>query len=305
MIAFVFSGGGSRGAMEAGGIKALYEAGIHPDLVVGSSAGAMNAAFLATDPSPGGADRLCDIWRSVRNREVIPGGLLAKAWRLITGKPSIFAGEPLRAFVQKHIPPGMETFGDLPSAVKLYITAANLQTSALYLFGEDPSAPLLDAVLASSAFPGGFPPVQYGSWQYTDGGVISNVPISVAIDKGATTIYALDVAYSGGVFGPAQDLISVFLRVASIMLLQDVLDELDYAAQQPGVTVHHIVIAGVSQASDFDFDHGPEMVDVGYQQVRRYLESLAADMAAPPSPVVEPAPPPPGARLWVPPRRRP
>ena len=303
MIAFVFSGGGSRGAMEAGGIKALYEAGIHPDLVVGSSAGAMNAAFLATDPSPGGADRLCDIWRGVRNQEVIPGGLAAKAWRVATGKPSIFAGEPLRAFVQKNIPPAIKTFGDLPANVKLYITAANLQTSALYLFGEDASALLLDAVLASSAFPGGFPPVQYGPWQYTDGGVISNVPVSVAIDKGATTIYALDVAYTGGVYGPVQDLITVMLRVVSIMLHQDLLNELKYAAQQPGVTVHHIVVDGVPQASDFDFDHGPEMVDVGYTKVKRYLESLTTDTPLSHAPVMLPAPPPPGARLWVPPRQ--
>ena len=105
MIAFVFSGGGSRGAMEAGGVRALYEAGIRPDMVVGSSAGAMNAAFLATDPSPAGADRLCEIWRSVGNKDIVPGSLVAKAMRLARGKPSIFAQEPLKAFVQRHIPP--------------------------------------------------------------------------------------------------------------------------------------------------------------------------------------------------------
>lgn len=289
--------------MEAGGVKALYEAGIQPEIVVGSSAGAMNAAFLATDPSPAGAERLCDIWRGVHNRDVVPGNLLTKAWRLVRGKPSIFAQEPLKAFVQAHIPPDMTTFGDLPSGAKLYITAANLQTSALYLFGEDPGASLLDAVLASSAFPGGFPPVQFGHWQYTDGGVIANVPISMALDEGATTVYALDVAYTGGIYGPAKDLVSVLLRVASIMLHQDLLAELHYAAQQPGVKVHHIVIRGVSQASDFDFDYGAEMVEVGYNQVKRYLELLAAE--APPVPEAEePAPPPPGARLWVPPIQR-
>jgi NTE family protein len=305
MIAFVFSGGGSRGAMEAGGVKALYEAGIHPDIVVGSSAGAMNAAFLATDPSPAGADRLCDIWRGASNRDLIPGNLLTKAWRVLSGKPSVFAQEPLKAFVQRNIPPGVATFGDLPPGVKLYITAANLQTSALYLFGEDPSASLLDAVLASSAFPGGFPPVQHGRWQYTDGGVIANVPISLAIDKGATTVYALDVAYTGGVCGPAKDILSILLRVASIVLHQDLLAELAYAAQQPGVAAHHIVIKGVQQASDFDFDYGAEMVEVGYEAVKRYLAGLTGYAPAPQAtPAEEPAPPPPGAQLWIPPRQR-
>ncbi len=306
MIAFVLSGGGSRGAMEAGGVKALYEAGIRPDILVGSSAGAMNAAFLAVAPAPEDVDRLCDVWRNVKNRDVIPGNLLTKAWRVLSGKPSIFAQEPLKAFVQKQIPPGVEKFGDLPPNIKLYITAASLQTSDLYLFGENEDALLLDAVLASSAFPGGFPPVQYGRWQYTDGGVISNVPISVAIDKGAEIIYALDVAYTGGVYAPARDIVGILLRVASIMLHQDLMDELDYAAQQPGVTVHHIVIRGVPQASDFDFDHGAEMVEVGYEQVKRYLSGLTLDvpMAEPPGPAAVEPEPPPGARLWVPPHRR-
>ncbi len=305
MIAFVFSGGGSRGAMEAGGVKALYESGIYPNMVVGSSAGAMNAAFLATDPSPEGVERLCDIWRNLRNRDVVPGNLLTKVWRVISGKPSIFAQEPLRAFLEKHIPPGIRTFGDLPAGIALYVTAANLQTGDLYLFGEDPAASLLDAVLASAAFPGGFPPVEYGPWQYTDGGLIANVPISVAIDKGAREIYALDVAYTGGVYGRARDLVTVLLRVVSIALHQDLLDELAYAAHQPGVRVHHVIIQGVPKASDFNFDHGAEMVEVGYERVRRYLAGLMTE--APSITGAEPlapAPPPPGARLWVPPRRR-
>jgi NTE family protein len=304
MIAFVFSGGGSRGAMEAGGIKALYEEGIRPDMVVGSSAGAMNATFLAIDPSEGAAERLCKIWQDVRNRDVVPGGLFSKVWRVIRRKPSIFAQEPLEAFIRGHIPEGVTTFGDLPPSVQLYVTAANLQTSTLYLFGEDPNALLVDAALASSAFPGGFPPVQHGRWQYTDGGVIANVPIRVAIEKGARTIYALDVAYTGGVYGPAKDIISILLRVASIMLHQDLQQELAYASQHPGVTVHHIIIRGVPQASDFDFDHGPEMVEEGYKDVKRYLERLEAgvvDFAPGAMEAEEPAPAPPGARIWVPP----
>lgn len=305
MIAFVFSGGGSRGAMEAGGVKALYEAGLRPDIVVGSSAGAMNAAFLATDPSPEGVDRLCDIWRTLRSREVVPGNLLTKVWRVIRGRPAIFAQEPLRAFLARHIPPGIKTFGDLPAGVRLYVTAANLQTGDLYLFGEDPGASLLEAVLASAAFPGGFPPVEYGPWQYTDGGLIANVPISVAIDEGAREVYALDVAYTGGIYGPVRDLVSVLLRVVSIALHQDLLDELAYAAQQPGVKVHHIIIQGVPEAGDFNFDHGAEMVQMGYERVRRYLSGLTVEApAATEVTLPTPVPPPPGARLWVPPRRR-
>jgi NTE family protein len=305
MIAFVFSGGGSRGAMEAGGVKALYERGIHPDIVVGSSAGAMNAAFLAIDSTADGVERLCGIWRGLRTRQVVPGTVLSKLWRLIRSKPSIVAGDALRAFVEKNVPADKQTFGQL-SGTKLYITAANLQTSTLYLYGEDGRASIADAVMASSAFPGVFPPVQIGGWQYVDGGLILNVPISVAIDKGATEVYALDVAYTGGVYGPAKDLLTVLFRVVSVALHQDLLAELKYATQVPGVKVHHIIIRGVPEAGDFDFDHGREMVDAGYDAVRRYLLSVPPGgleaYALPAAPAVEPAPPPPGAVVWTPPR---
>jgi hypothetical protein len=105
------------------------------------------------------------------------------------------------------------------------------------------------------------------------------------------------------VYGPAEDILSVLLRVASIMLYHDLQHELTFAAQRSDVTVHHIIIRGVSQASDFNFDHGTEMVEVGYKQVKRYLSNLATggvDFAAE-TLEEEPAPPPPGARLWVPP----
>ena len=306
MIAFVFSGGGSRGAMEAGGIKALYERGIRPDLVVGSSAGAMNAAFLAIDPTDEGVERLCGIWRDLRTREVVPGNILSKVWRVVRGRPSIVAGDALRTFVEQHIPTGKQTFGSL-AGIKLYITAANLQTSTLYLYGEDRSAAIADAVMASSAFPGVFPPVQIGGWQYVDGGLILNVPISVAIDKGATKVYALDVAYTGGVYGPAKDLLTVLFRVVSVALHQDLLAELKYATQVPGGQVHHVVIQGVPEAGDFDFDHGAEMVQAGYDAVKRYLVGLPPGAletyALPAAPAVRPAPPPPGAEVWTPPAR--
>jgi len=301
MIAFVFSGGGSRGAMEAGGVKALYEHGIQPDIVVGSSAGAMNAAFLAIDPTVDGAGRLCGIWRDLRTKDIVPGTVLSKFWRVVKGMPSIVTGDALRAFVQQHIPTDKQTFGKL-SGVKLYITAANLQSSTLYLYGDVGSASIVDAVMASSAFPGVFPPVQVGTWQYVDGGLILNVPISVAIDKGATEVYALDVAYTGGTYAPAKDLLTVLFRVVSIALHQDLLAELKYAAQVPGVKTHHVIIQGVPQAGDFDFDHGAEMVDAGYAAVDRYLASLpAGGMGAypPPAAPAVPAPVPPGAQVWT------
>ena len=235
----------------------------------------------------------------------MPGTILSKVWRVVRGKPSIVAGDALRAFVDQNIPGDKQTFGQL-SGVKLYITTANLQTSTLYLYGEDGRASLADAVMASSAFPGVFPPVQIGGWQYVDGGLILNVPISVAIDKGATEVYALDVAYTGGTYGPAKDLLTVLFRVVSVALHQDLLAELKYATQLPGVKAHHILIPGVPEAGDFDFDHGGEMIAAGYDAVKRYLVGVPPGApetyVLPTAPAFEPAPPPPVAEIWTPPR---
>jgi NTE family protein len=218
----------------------------------------------------------------------------------------VFDSAPLRTLVEKNLPPGVRRFGDLTD-VELYITVASLQSSGVYLYGEDPHGSLVDAVLASSAYPGGFAPFQVGQWQYADGGILANVPVSVAVEKGATTIYVLDVAYTGGMYGPARDTIGVLTRVASIVLHKHLLDELAYATQQPGVVVHHIIIRGVPQASDFNFDHGEEMVQVGYDTTQTYLARQAADetgLGVTPDWRAAVAPPPPGARLWVPPHRR-
>ena len=116
----------------------------------------------------------------------------------------------------------------------------------------------------------------------------------------------MDVAYTGGTYGPAKDLLTVLFRVVSVALHQDLLAELKYATQVPGVKVHHIIIRGVPEAGDFGFDHGVEMVAAGYDAVKRYLVSLPPGAletyVLPASPAVEPAPPPPGAEVWAPPR---
>lgn len=128
-VAFVLSGGGNRGALEVGALQALFEHGIKPDILVGTSAGAMNAAFIATDPTLEGAYKLGELWKSIRREDVFPGNKLTMAWRLITGKDSLFPSDHLRRLVEKYIPPDKKRFGDL--SVKLYITAANLNTATL------------------------------------------------------------------------------------------------------------------------------------------------------------------------------
>jgi len=151
MIAFVLSGGGNRGALQVGALQVLLETGIRPDMLVGTSAGAINAAFLATDPTPAGASRLGEIWQQVTKENAYPGGPLRVIWHLLTHRDSLYPHENLKAFVEAHTPPGARSFRQ--SAVPLYIVATDLRNGSLYIFGEDAEDTIVDAIMASTAVP--------------------------------------------------------------------------------------------------------------------------------------------------------
>ena len=149
MIAFVLSGGGPRGALQAGALQVLLEKGIRPDILVGTSAGAVNAAYLAADPTPAAAYRLGDVWRRLTKEQLFGGGVLQAAWHLLTHRDSLYCNDRLRSYFETHSPTRERFFRGL--AVRLYIVATDLLTRRPYVFGEDRDEPLLDALMASSA----------------------------------------------------------------------------------------------------------------------------------------------------------
>lgn len=112
-VAFVLSGGGNYGALQAGALEVLLEEGIRPDLLVGTSAGALNAAFLAADPTPERARRLGEIWCSVQPEHTGTRGGLVTLRRLLTNKMSMYDSQPLARLLEARLPPGVATFGDL------------------------------------------------------------------------------------------------------------------------------------------------------------------------------------------------
>ncbi|MFQ6058913.1 MAG: patatin-like phospholipase family protein [Anaerolineae bacterium] len=168
MRAFVLSGGGNRGALQVGALQVLLENGIRPEMLVGASAGAINAAFLAADPTPSGAHKLGEMWQQVTKEDVYPGGPLRVTWHLLTRRDSLYPSENFRAFLEANAPSGVHFFRQL--AVHLYIVATDLATGRLYLFGEDPEESLLEAIMASIAIPPLFPPWPHRGRLLVDGG---------------------------------------------------------------------------------------------------------------------------------------
>jgi NTE family protein len=186
--AFVFAGGSALAAMQAGMLQALYERGISPDLLVGTSAGALNAAYVASRPQTADTAReLAAVWCHVRRRDVFP---LRPATLLsgLTGRSDhLVPDQGLRQLAVRHL-----HFSRIEEArIPLHLIAYDLLAGREVRLS---AGPAVEAVLATAAVPGLLPPVPFGRRLLVDGGVSNNTPISHAIALGAQRVYVLPTA---------------------------------------------------------------------------------------------------------------
>jgi NTE family protein len=184
--AFVLGGGGLLGANEVGMLRALLEEGVRPDLVVGTSVGAINGAAIALDPTPRAVANLTDMWRSVADTDLYSGSALRRVRHLARTHTHVEPNEPLRSLLEQQF--GSTVIEDL--AVPFQCVAACIERAAEHWFT---SGSVVDAVLASTAVPGVLPPVRIGDEHFLDGGLVNSIPVSRAVTLGARTIYVLQV----------------------------------------------------------------------------------------------------------------
>ena len=270
MIAFVLSGAGARGTLQVGALQALLEAEIQPDIVVGTSAGAVNASFVASRGL--NAETLTAMhaqWKKVKTKEVYPGGLIGAAWRLLRNQQSLYPSHGLRRLISEGMADGVQTFRDLQ--MPLYVTSVDIRSGRLFLFGEDPRAPIVDAVLASSSVPGIHPPVEYHGLHLVDGGVLANVAASVAMDKGALQIYALNASYAGEQPDEIKGVVNVLNQTLTTMMAQSLLEDLVRADAATQIDLHHIVLRPSKPIPFGDFSHADELALNGYETTKAYL----------------------------------
>ena len=210
--AFVLSGGGARGALQVGAVRALLEAGIQPDVLIGTSIGAWNASVLARFPFEEALERMTEAWRqsqpaqillgresgsSMPPHQALTGVLMLSAIRRVTqGYPSLYSDTGQKRLIADLLD-GV-TFEEL--RLPLRVIASDLVYARHKIFDAGPVAP---AVLASSAIPGIFPPVQIGASVYVDGGALDNTNLELALKLGARRIFLLDVGYDATNDDPA------------------------------------------------------------------------------------------------------
>jgi NTE family protein len=184
-VAFVLSGGASLGASQAGMLEALYERGIRPDLLVGSSVGAINAAFIASRPPTVQTARdLQQVWRGLTRTDVFPANPVTAGLGLLGWRDHSVSAGSLRQLMRRHLE--IERLED--AAVDLHVVTVDVLTGEEVLLS---SGAAVDAVLASAAIPGVFPAVPWGSRLLMDGAVANNAPISHAIELGADRVIVL------------------------------------------------------------------------------------------------------------------
>jgi NTE family protein len=217
-IAFVMTGGGSLGAVQVGMATALLQRGIEPDVLVGTSVGAVNAAYLAGPGTTG--DRLASLaalWSGMHRRDLF--SLQPRRWvRATLGTaPSMFSGDPLRLLLERHL--SYHAFED--ARLPLHVTATDVITGAGVILS---SGPVLDAVRASAAVPGLLPPVDIGGRTLVDGAIGHPGALAHADDCDVDEIYLLPAGYPcAGT--PPRTALSTLLTAVSVLLHRQLVDE--------------------------------------------------------------------------------
>jgi len=185
--AFVLGGGGLLGAVEVGMLRALLEAGVRPDLIVGTSVGALNGALVATDPEPRVVDRLVRLWESAAaSGEVYGDGPVRQVTRAVRTGTHLHSAKPLRDRLAQEL--GDLTFADL--TVPFQCCAASIERAAEHWFT---TGRVADAVMDSAAVPGLLRPARVDDEHYLDGGIVNSIPVGRAVECGAGTVFVLQV----------------------------------------------------------------------------------------------------------------
>ena len=270
--AFVLGGGGVLGAAEVGMLQALLEHGVRPDLVVGTSVGAVNGALVAADPTPGAVDRLRGVWEELASRRVFAGSVLGRVGTLVRTRTHLHPREPLRDLLEAFLP--VRTFAGL--RVPFQCVAASIERAAEHWFTD---GDLVDAVLASCAVPGLLPPVEVDGEHYLDGGLVHSIPVGRAVALGADTVYVLHVGRIDRPLRPPArpwEVATVAFEIARRHRFAA-----DLAALPPGVTVHVLPAGdptppGAGNLRYRDFSGVPARIDQAYVATRDHLHRPSA-----------------------------
>ena len=260
----VLGGGGSMGALQAGVLRVLMRHGFQPSRIIGTSVGALNGAFLAFYPGMAGAEQLVEVWRGLENERYISLNPVRVVFRLASRQLHLFSNEFLRRLIEQHA-----VEDDFAAArVPLFIPATNLYTGRKHVFS---AGPVSRAILASTAIPGVFGPVEIDGQAYIDGGVVANLDLETAVELGAKEILAIDLSHCFELPEP-NSVLDVLTRTVDIVMRERVQRDLELLDGRARITVIRPEIErgpGVG-----DLSHVSRLIEQGEQLALRMLDQV-------------------------------
>lgn len=271
-LAFVLSGGGSRGALQVGALYALGESGLRPDLLVGTSIGAVNAAFLALNGlTKESMDTLAAAWRAAAAFNPLPKDYVWLTVRAMFGRASHDPSDRIKDLLVAHgLTPELR-FGDIRHP-RLIVVSSDLNTGQPVLHGESPDDNVLEALLLSTALPPWFRPVKKHGRYLMDGGAVSNLPIEAALKLGATEIVALDLMDMRDVLLGGGEGIGGFLDKLILAVEKRQSDLELQLARARGIPLTYLELVGETPIPMWDFQHAKGLISQGYAIARRVMD---------------------------------
>ncbi|BBH18634.1 hypothetical patatin-like protein [Nocardioides baekrokdamisoli] len=267
--ALVLSGGGNLGAAQAGMLVALEDAGIRPDLIVGTSVGAFNGAWIAGGRSAG---ELAQLWRTLRRRDVYPIDLIGGFLGFVGLRDHLVSDGPLRRLLTQYVT--FERMEDAP--IPFHVVATDVLTGHDLLLNRGSA---VDAVLASAAIPGIFPPVTVDGVELMDGGIANNTPISQAVALGADELWVLSTGHACGLTAPPKTALAMMLHAFSVAIEERLnLDIAEYAETVDLKVAPPLCPVNVLPT---DFSQSGHLIDDARRQTEAWLQqqhlALASD----------------------------
>jgi len=264
--AFVLSGGANLGAVQVGMLRALDEAGIRPDVLVGASVGAINAAWVAGAPPGEGVGELAEIWTSMRRSDVFPLRFGLGLAGFLGRRSSLIDSRGLRALIGSHV--RFERLEDAPIPLHVVVTDVLDGTDIALSSGS-----AVDVITASAAIPGVFAPVVVDGRTYMDGGVVNNAPVSHAVDLGADTIYVLATGYACSLERAPTSALAITLHAVSLMINRRLASDVDHFLECADVRV--IPPPCPIDVKPNDFGRAAELIDRAHALTVAWLSGVA------------------------------
>ena len=272
--AFVLAGGGSLGAVQVGMLKALTRKGIVPDLLVGASVGAINAAFFAGLPTSEGVARLERVWLALQSTDVFPFSPVNSLLAILGKRDHLISPTRLRALIESQLPYDRIEDAEIP----FHVVATDVLEGTEVCLSRGPLAP---ALLASAAIPAVFPTVSIEDRHLIDGGVANNTPISCAVKLGASRIIVLATGISCALEKPPRGAVALALHAVNLLVMRQLVSDIEHFSSHAEL----IVLPPLCPVtvSSYDFSQTAELVHRAEARTRQWLRRSGLQSRGTPS----------------------